>query len=70
MNNFADVVEEVKSLTMDEKEDLQFFLEKHLSELRRDEILTNHEKSMQEFKNNDIRFSPDFTTLKSRLKAL
>jgi hypothetical protein len=70
MNSFAEVVEEVKSLNIEEKEELQFFLEKHLSDLRRDEIVRNHRASVEELNNNQIQFSSTISDLKARLRAL
>ncbi len=70
MNTFAEVIEDVKSLNIDEKEELQFFLEKHLSDLRRDEILRNHKASVKELENAQIQFSSNISDLKSRLRAL
>jgi hypothetical protein len=70
MNTFAEVVEEVKSLNIDEKEELQFFLEKHLSDLRRDEIVRNHKASVEELNNSQIQFSSTISDLKARLRAL
>lgn len=56
MKNFAHLVEEVKNLSSEEKEDLRLMLEKILAEERRKEISANHEQSMKEVKEGKIKF--------------
>ena len=56
MKNFAHLVEEVKNLSVEEKEDLRVMLEKILAEERRNEILSNHKKSMSEHEKGKIKF--------------
>ncbi|MGH9948795.1 MAG: hypothetical protein ACRD6X_16600 [Pyrinomonadaceae bacterium] len=45
---FVDVVEDVKRLTFDEKENLRDLIDNYLVEERRDEILKNYEASKLE----------------------
>ena len=45
---FVDVVEDVKRLTFDEKENLRDLIDNYLVEERRDEILNNYEESKLE----------------------
>ena len=45
---FVDVVEDVKRLTFDEKENLRDLIDNYLVEERRDEILNNYEQSKLE----------------------
>lgn len=54
---FAGVVEEVKQLSFDEKQELKDLLESYLIEERRREIYENCEQSKRESKNGDLKFS-------------
>ena len=47
-DSFAEVVEEVKSLSTEEKLELQTLIEKYLLEERRQEIYENHQASLNE----------------------
>ncbi|MBI5788046.1 MAG: hypothetical protein HZA78_04225 [Candidatus Schekmanbacteria bacterium] len=46
---FDNLVEEIKSLSTEEKEELEFLLEKFLLDECREEIYKNYRKSLQEF---------------------
>ncbi len=63
MKNFSEIIEQVKTLSMDEKEELHLLLEKYLIEARRDEIKENYQNSKKEKKS----FSSDVNVLKSLL---
>jgi hypothetical protein len=56
MKTFATIVEEVKNLSFEEKEELSTVLEKILVEERRKEILLHHEQSMKEHKEGKLKF--------------
>ena len=56
MKTFATIVEEVKNLSIEEKQDLHLLLDKILVEARRDELLSNHQQSMSELKEGKIKF--------------
>ncbi len=56
---FADVVEEVKQLSFDEKQELKNLIEVYLIEEKRDEIWENGERSRRELKENKLKFSSD-----------
>ena len=43
--NFAQLIEQVQYLSLDEKQQLRFLLEKYLQEARRDEIYTAYQES-------------------------
>ena len=60
---FVDVVEDVKRLTSDEKEDLRDLIDNYLVEERRDEILKNYESSKLEV----LESSSDINRLKELL---
>jgi len=68
-SEFATVVEEVKKMPYDEKEELKFLIEKYLIEERRDEILQNYEESLKEVRAKKIRFSSDINQLKELIGA-
>jgi hypothetical protein len=64
---FANVVEHVKSLSFDEKEELYFLLEHYLSEERREEIYRNYKRSLKEQRENKLRFSSEIDQLRNML---
>ena len=53
---FAGVVEDVKQLSFDEKQELKDLLESYLIEERRREIYENGERSKREQENGDLKF--------------
>jgi len=66
-SSFAELVEEVKTLSVREKEELQQLIEKYLIEERRDEILDNYVHSLTELEEGKLQFSNDMDTLKGML---
>ena len=60
---FADVVEDVKQLSFDEKLELKDLLEVYLVEERRSEILENGRQSRRELKENKLKFSSNIDEL-------
>jgi phosphopantothenate synthetase len=66
-HNFAEIVEEVKQLSTEEKEELQDLLEKYLIDERRHEIYKNHQTSLKELHENRINFSSNVDELKEML---
>ncbi|OLE96528.1 MAG: hypothetical protein AUG75_19410 [Cyanobacteria bacterium 13_1_20CM_4_61_6] len=65
--NFAQVVEAVKELSLAEKEELQELLRKYAIEERRQELLEDLEASLQEWREGKLTFSSDIDTLKQDL---
>jgi flagellar motor switch protein FliG len=65
MKNFSDVVEEVKELNLDEKEQLSRLLERLIAEERREEIFSNY----QEARNleGSFQFTDSLASLKKKL---
>lgn len=61
------LVEEVKKLSVEEKEELKFLIEKYLVEERRDEIFKNYQESMKEVEEEQLEFSGDIKRLKEML---
>jgi hypothetical protein len=66
-DSFAEVVEEVKNLSLEEKLELRALIEKYLAEERRQEIFDNHQSSLDELKEGELVFSSDVDTLKGML---
>lgn len=56
MKTFANLVEEVKNLSFEEKEDLHLLLDKILADERRAEILANHQESLKDLKEGKLSF--------------
>ena len=65
MKIFSGVVEEVKELTLDVKEDLMNMLKNIIIEERRSDILQNYEDSKQETR----QFTNNMSDLRKRLTA-
>ena len=66
-NNFAELVEEVKALSVQEKQELQGLIENYLIEERREEIYEHHLQSQAELNKGEIAFSSDTDALKEML---
>lgn len=64
---FADIVEEVKALSIQEKHELHRLLEKYLIEARRDEIYDGYVHSLTELHQGKLEFSSDKDELKEML---
>lgn len=67
-SNFANIVEEVKELSIEEKDELRFLLEMYLIEERREEIYKNYKRSLKELRENKLEFSSDIGRLKEMLE--
>ncbi len=67
MSDFTQIVEKIKKLSFDEKEELHLLLEKYLIEARRDEIYTHFEESKVEYKKGKAKFSSSLKDLKKSL---
>jgi hypothetical protein len=65
--NFAEVVEDVKQLSVAEKEELQELLRKYLIEERRAEIRKNAEAGLQEYRDGKLEF---FTNVDDMMDSL
>jgi hypothetical protein len=66
-DSFAEVVEEVKNLSLEEKLELRALIENYLAEERRQEIFDNYQSSLDELKEGKLAFSSDVDTLKGML---
>jgi hypothetical protein len=70
MSDFAELVEDVKSLQYDELIELQAITEKLKVKFEREELLKSHLESVQSYNNNELTFSSDFNAIKNTLKNL
>ncbi|HEX8710101.1 MAG TPA: hypothetical protein VF723_17800 [Pyrinomonadaceae bacterium] len=66
-DSFAEVVEEVKNLTTEEKLELQILIEKYLAEEKRAGIYESYQASLQELNEEKLVFSSDMNVLKGML---
>jgi len=66
---FGNLVDEVRRLSTEEKEELKFLIEKYLLEERRDEIYENYQESLRELRAGKLRFSHDLNKLKKSLAS-
>ncbi len=64
---FADVVEEIKQLSSEEKNDLKNILERLLVEERREEIAREHKESREEYQAGKLNFSGNTRDLKDMM---
>jgi hypothetical protein len=67
--SFEALVENVRTCSTEEKEELKFLLERALIEERRDEIKENGRRSMEELKRGKLKFSSSISELKKSLAA-
>lgn len=65
---FSDVVEAIKSLSADEKHEIQLLLQQYLREERRDEIYENFSVAKIEQPEGELKFSSNITELKQLLE--
>jgi len=66
-SSFADIVEEIKSLSIPEKQELHKLIEKYLIEERREEIYQSYIRSQSELEDNQAEFTSDTDKLKGIL---
>jgi metallophosphoesterase superfamily enzyme len=65
--SFETLVEQVRTRSTEEKEELKFLLERALIEERRREIRGNHRRSLDEVKRGKLKFSSSIADLKNSL---
>ena len=64
---YSVLVEEVKRLSTEEKEELKLLIEKYLIEEQREEIFNNYRESKREIEEGSLEFSNDTKRLKEML---
>ena len=67
--SFEVLVEQVRTCSVEEKEELKFLLERALIEERRREIRANHRRSQDEVKRGKLKFSSSVSDLKKSIAA-
>lgn len=63
------LVDEIRHLSLPEKEEMKTLLDKYLMEERRTEIARNHEQSLEEHRRGELEFSSDPARLRQLLEA-
>lgn len=64
MTTFHDVVEGIKSLSMDEKQEISILLQQYIREERRDQIYDNFQLALVEEQKGELKFSSNINELK------
>lgn len=62
--SFSDVVEAIKGLSIEEKQEIQLLLKQYLREERREEIYENFKTAQVEEQNGELKFSSNINELK------
>ena len=65
--SFVDVVEDVKQLSIEEKQELKDLIDRYLIEERREEIYQNYQTSKQNLADEKLQFSTDLDELEASL---
>ncbi|MBG1259049.1 MULTISPECIES: hypothetical protein [Nostoc] len=65
---FSDVVEAIKSLSSEEKLEIQLLLQQYLREERREEIYQNFQAAQVEHQNSELKFSSNIDELRQLLE--
>ena len=65
---FSDVVEVIKGLSIDEKQEIHLLLEQYLREERREEIYQNYQTALATHERGDLKFSSDVSELMQMLE--
>ena len=65
--SFSDVVEAIKELSTEEKQEIQLLLNQYLREEHREEIYQNFQSARKEQQNNRLQFSSDINELQQML---
>ncbi|MBW4592727.1 MAG: hypothetical protein KME46_07355 [Brasilonema angustatum HA4187-MV1] len=65
---FSDVVEAIKSLSTDEKQEIQLLLKQYLGEERREQIHRNLKSAQVEQQKGELKFSSNINELRQLLE--
>ncbi len=65
---FSDLVETIKDLSIDEKEELQMLLKQYLREERREDIYENFKSAQAEEKRGELKYSAEINELKRSIE--
>lgn len=66
---FSDLVETIKDLSIDEKEELQMLLKLYLREERREQIYENFKLARAEEQRGNLKYSADINELKRSISG-
>ncbi|GEM_PF-1357182 len=66
--SYDNLIENVKSLSIEEKEELKFLINRYLSEEKREKIYKNFKDSLIEYNEGKLKFSSELTLLKELWK--
>ena len=66
--SFSDVVETIKNLSLEEKQEIQALLSQYLREERREEIYNNYQKSISEEQKGELNFALNIDELKQLIE--
>jgi hypothetical protein len=66
--SFNDVVETIKSLSVEEKQEIQMLLAQYLREERREEMYNNYKQSRLEEQSGDLKSSSNLDELKQLIE--
>jgi len=66
--SFSDVVEAIRSLSFEEKQEIQTLLTQYLREEGREELYENYQKSRIEEQNGELKFSSNINELKQLIE--
>lgn len=66
--SFNDVVETIKNLSFEEKQEIQILLSQYLREERREEIYNNYQETRIEEQNNELNFASNINVLKQLIE--
>ncbi len=65
--SFSDVVEAIKELSTEEKQEIQTLLNQYLREEKREKIYQNFQSTQEEYEKDELKFSSDIDELKQML---
>jgi len=66
---FNELIETIKSLSSEEKEEIKFLIERYLIEERREEIYQNYKESLKESEEGKIKFTGNIDNLKEMIEG-
>ena len=66
--SFSDVVEAIRSLSLEEKQEIQNLLTQYLREERRDELYQSYQRSLLEEQSDELKFSSNINELKQLIE--
>jgi len=67
--SFSDVVESIKNLSTEEKQEIQSLLQQYLRDEQREKIFENFQAAQIEQQKGELQFSSDINELKQMIEA-